>query len=79
MYDEYPMRTAFDLRTESEIMHINLKDFRVAYDDKNQRQKMPIGNHMNLTENGYLDYLQDLAFSMREFKRWLDDVILRGD
>lgn len=34
---------------------------------------------MNITEDDYQEYLDDLSFSFSEFKKWMNDVALRGD
>ena len=79
MYDEYRVVTAFDLNTESEVMHINLKQHNLIQDRMHSNSLMPKRHAMNITEDDYQEYLDDLSFSMSEFKKWMNDVVLRGD
>jgi len=34
---------------------------------------------MNLTPNEYREFLEDVSFSTSEIKKWMNDVVLRGD
>lgn len=40
---------------------------------------MPKRNSMSMTSNEYQEFLEDFSLTVGEFKKWMNDVVLRGD
>jgi|DEB0MinimDraft_12_1074336.scaffolds.fasta_scaffold27857_1 hypothetical protein len=79
LYDELIMQSSANIRAESEILHIDLIEHKLNLDARGGNRDMPKRNSMDLTTNEYREFLEDMSFSTAEFKKWLNDVVLRGD
>ena len=78
-YDCIVMSTAANVRTENEVMHIDLIEHKVNLNTEGANRDAPKRNALNLTVNEYREFLEDFSFTASEFKKWLNDVVLRGD
>jgi hypothetical protein len=79
LYDELMMQSSANIRAESEILHIDLIEHKLRLDARGGNRDMPKRNSMDMTQNEYREFLEDMSFSTSEFKKWLNDVVLRGD
>lgn len=79
MYDCIVMSSAANIRAENEVLHINLIEHKVNLNTDGSNRDAPKRNAMNLTVNEYREFLEDFSFTASEFKKWLNDVVLRGD
>jgi len=73
------MTTAANLRTESEVMHIDILENKLNLDNMGSNREAPKRNTMDITANEYREFLEDFSFTASEMKKWLNDVVLRGD
>jgi hypothetical protein len=79
IYDCIVMSTAANIRAENEVMHIDLIEHKVNLNTDGANRDAPKRNSMKLTVNEYREFLEDFSFTASEFKKWLNDVVLRGD
>lgn len=79
MYDCIVMTSAANIRSENEIMHIELIEHKVNLNTDGSNRDAPQRNQMEITVNEYREFLEDFSFTVSEFKKWMNDVILRGD
>jgi len=79
LYDELMMQSSANIRAESEILHIDLIEHKLRLDERGGNRDYPRRNTMDMTQNEYREFLEDMSFSTSEFKKWLNDVVLRGD
>lgn len=78
-YDELVMQAAADIRAESEVLHVDLKEMKLNLDHGGQNRDVPHRNGIKMTANEYREFLEDFSFTMSEYRKWLNDVVLRGD
>ena len=78
MYDEFRFQSSMNVRAENDIVHMDLLENKVMIGKAGQKDK-PLRNTMNLTVNEYREFLSDFSLTAAEFRKWLDDVVLRGD
>ena len=79
MYDCVHMTTSTDVRAENDILHINIIENKMNLNDKRSNMQQPKRNGIGMTSNEYREFLEDLSFTTSELKKWLNDVVLRGD
>lgn len=79
LYDCLEFTTSANIRTESEILHIDLIENKLVLDARGGNRDMPKRNSMDMTTNEYREFLEDISFTTSEIKKWLNDVIFRGD
>jgi len=79
MYDCIVMSTAVNIKTENQIMHMDIIEHKVNLNMDGANREAPKRNSMNMTVNEYREFLEDFSFTASEFKKWLNDVVLRGD
>ena len=79
IYDELMMRSSANVRAENDIMHIDLLEHKLNLDSRGGNRDAPKRNSMDMTTNQYREFLEDFSFTMSEMKKWLNDVVFRGD
>lgn len=79
LYDEFKMTTSMNINAENEVLHIDLKEHKVVVDAQYGQRDFPRRNSLGMTSNEYREFLSDFSLTMSEFKKWLQDVVLRGD
>lgn len=79
LYDEIVMQTSSNIRAENDILHVDILEHKINLDSKGGNRMAPKRNSMNMTVNEYQEFLEDWSFTTSEFKKWMNDVILRGD
>lgn len=79
MYDCIVMTTAANIKADNDIMHINLIEHKVNLNTDGANRDSPKRNSMEMTVNEYREFLEDFSFTVSEFKKWMNDVVLRGD
>ena len=79
MYDCLEFTTSANIRSESEILHIDIIENKLVLDSRGGNRDMPKRNSMDMTSNEYREFLEDVSFTTSEIKKWLNDVVLRGD
>ena len=79
LYDELNMQTSANIIAESEILHIDIKEHKLILDKTLGNRVMPKRNSIDLTQNEYREFLEDISFTTSEIKKWFNDVVLRGD
>lgn len=79
MYDCIVMTTAADISADNDIMHVKLVEHRVNLNTDGANRDAPKRNSMEMTVNEYREFLEDFSFTVSEFKKWANDVVLRGD
>jgi hypothetical protein len=79
MNDCIVMTSALNVKSENQVMHINLIEHKVNLNTDGANRDAPKSNSMEMTVNEYREFLEDFSFTVSEFKKWLNDVVLRGD
>jgi hypothetical protein len=79
LYDCLEFETSMDIRTESDIAHINIINNKLVLDRRGGNRDRPRRNTMNLTPNEYREFLEDMSFTTTEIKKYFNDVVFRGD
>lgn len=79
MYDCLEFSTSADVRMENDIIHANIIQNKLVLDKRGGNRDRPQRNSMDLTANEYREFLEDISFTTSEIKKWLNDVVLRGD
>jgi len=79
MFDCIVMSTAANIKSENQVMHMNIVEHKVNLNTDGANRDQPKRNSMNMTTNEYREFLEDFSFTVSEFKKWLNDVVLRGD
>lgn len=73
------MTSAALVRTDDEVMHIELIEHKLNLDSASSNREAPKRETMQMTPNDYREFLEDFSFTVSEFKKWLNTVIFRGD
>merc|ERR1719498_2086548 len=60
-------------------MHVQLIEHKVNLNQEGANREAPRRNGMKITTNEYREFLEDFSFTVSEFKKWLNDVVFRGD
>ena len=79
LYDCLEFSTSLDMRAESDIIHANIIENKLVLDRRGGNRDRPKRNSMDMTANEYREFLEDMSFTCTEIKKWLNDVVLRGD
>ena len=79
MYDCLHLTSAALVRTDDQIMHIELIEHKLNLDNAGANREAPKRNNMDMTSNDYREFLEDFSFTVSEFKKWLNMVIFRGN
>lgn len=79
IHDCIVMSSAANIKAENEVMHIDLIEHKVNLGTEGANRDAPKRNSMDMTVNEYREFLEDFSFTVSEFKKWLNDVVLRGD
>ena len=79
LYDCLHMSTSMNVRAESEILHIEIIEHKLNLDTTGANRQAPKRNSMDMTANEYREFLEDFSFTAAEFKKWMNDVVLRGN
>ena len=79
LYDCLEFTTSLNMQTESDVMHINIIENKLVLDRRGGNRDQPKRNSMEMTSNEYREFLEDISFTTTEIKKWLNDVVLRGD
>jgi hypothetical protein len=79
IHDCIVMTSAANVRAENEILRIDLIEHKVNLATEGANRDAPRRNSMDMTVNEYREFLEDFSFTVSEFKKWLNDVVLRGD
>jgi hypothetical protein len=79
MYDCIVMSSAANVRADNQVIHMDLIEHKVNLNTDGANRDAPKRNTMEMTVNEYREFLEDFSFTVSEFKKWLNDVVLRGD
>lgn len=79
LFDCIVMTSAANVKAENDIIHMNLIEHKVNLNTDGANRDAPRRNTMDMTVNEYREFLEDFSFTVSEFKKWLNDVVLRGD
>jgi hypothetical protein len=77
IYDEFRFHSGFNMVASDDLLHIDLRDHRIIRSRSTERDS-PIRNSLDMTVNDYQEFIEDFSFTVSEFKKWLNDVVLRG-
>lgn len=79
LYDCIVMSSAMNIRAENQVMHLDLIEHKINLNTDGANRDAPKRNSMEMTVNEYREFLEDFSFTVSEFKKWLNNVVLRGD
>ena len=83
MYDCLEFSTSLDMQIETkndaEVIRANIIENKLVLNRRGGNRERPKRNSMDMTANEYREFLEDMSFTTTEIKKWLNDVVLRGD
>lgn len=77
VYDEIRMISAANIQAENDNLHIQLVEHKLNTGNDYMQRQRPYRTSMDITENDYIEFLQDFSFANSYIKKWLNDVIFR--
>ena len=78
LYDEVRFTTAANIKTENDIVHIDVLTNKINIENKFGGRQLPIRNGMNMSKNEYREFISTLGFSARYWKDWINQSVFKG-
>lgn len=79
LYDKFEMTTSMNVRSENDILHIKILEAKLNLDTKGSNRQQPQRQSIGMTTNDYREFLEDVSFTVKEFKNWLNEIVFKGD
>ena len=79
VYDEIRMYSAANVQAQNDDLHIQLLEHKLDVGSELAQKTRPHRTSMDITENDYIEFLQDFSFANDYVMKWLNDVIFRNN
>ena len=79
LHDVVRMRSMMQIAAENDILHIRLDEHKILMDRRRGQNSEPKRTSLEMSEEDYHGFLNDFSLTASEFRKWLNDVVLRGD
>ena len=79
IHDRLTMSTSLNLKTDNDIMYINILNHKIVHNEKFGPKDLPLKNNMNMSKQDYKEFLAQFGFWMNNIKKWLNtDILPKG-
>ena len=75
-YDELRMVTTGSVRTEDDVLYMQILSHKLDNQNKYAQQAYPVKDYMDISENEYREFLSTFGFFLNKQKEWLNQHVL---
>lgn len=78
LYDELRIVTAFSVKTEQDILYVEMLSHKLDNKNKYAQSAFPVKDYMKISENEYREFLSTFGFMLNKQKDWLNDHVFNN-